>query len=57
MNICKIINSKTKEVLVQEKNKKLAYDFDKVIKVFNNENANELVYSDNESLRLDLFLY
>ena len=31
------------------KNKKLAYDFDKVIEVFNNENINEMVYNDNEN--------
>lgn len=43
------------------KNKKLAYDFDKVLEVFNNENINEMVYNDNENpdenLRWDLMLY
>lgn len=43
------------------KNKKLAYDFDKVLEVFNNEKINEMVYNDNENsnenLRWDLILY
>ncbi len=43
------------------KNQKLAYDFDKVLEVFNKDNINEMIYNDNENLdenlRWDLILY
>lgn len=43
------------------KNKNLAYDFDKLLEVFNNEEINEMIYDDNESsdenLRWNLELY
>lgn len=31
------------------KNKNLAYDFDKLLEVFNNEEINEMIYNDNEN--------
>lgn len=43
------------------KNKNLAYDFDKLLEVFNNEEINEMIYDDNENLdenlRWNLELY
>ena len=43
------------------KNKNLANDFDILLKVFNNEEINEMIYVDNknsnENLRWDLQLY
>lgn len=42
-------------------NKNLAYDFDKLLEVFNNEEINEMIYDDNENsdenLRWSLNLY
>lgn len=43
------------------KNQNLAYDFDKLLEVFNNEEINEMIYNDNENLdenlRWNLELY
>ena len=43
------------------KNQNLAYDFDKLLEVFDNEEINEMIYNDNENLdenlRWDLELY
>ena len=39
------------------KNKKLADDFEKLLKVFNDDKVNEMIYIENENERWDLYFY